>query len=116
MQIDEMREAHLNLYRLCSDSQRDISYWRTAKLYAIKADFVCTTSDEPDSEGGADILFNNIAAKKAYWATQCYKISKDEKTTVKTIYRLDAYMSGLIESFGDSVAIRGNDPFELEPN
>lgn len=32
-----------------------------------------------------------------------------------TIYRLDAYMTGVIDPFVNSVANGGNDPNELEP-
>lgn len=81
----------------------------TAKLYAIQADSLCTAWDKPESEGSVDILFKNVAAKKADWATRHYWISKDIETTVKSIYRLDAYMTDLIDYFGDSITIGGND-------
>lgn len=115
LQVDEMREAHSKLHRLCTDRQGDTSYWRTAKLYAIQAYSVCTTCDESERECGVDILVNKVAAKKGYPVARRYKSSKRDKRTARKIYRLDAYMIYLINSFGDSVETGRNDPNELEP-
>lgn len=98
--LEEMKMAYSKIYRLLQSGERDISWWRTAKVDEIcngTANRSSTLTESAESDGTVDGLFQNEPARKAFQQFSKYFTKPTYDATVLSLIRLDALVTGIVD-------------------
>lgn len=102
LRAEEQASAYARLYKEHTDGTRDTSYWRRASFEDIC--HVDVLYKPPISNAsGVDNIFGNEPSRRAYIFFRKHAIVAMSETSCMTIIRLDAVMTGIIDSFKGSV-------------